>query len=141
MALTARTRTLAVSALVLATSTLLAAPALAEGSPDPSVAGQETTTMSAADALLVFVGIPAAVFLVVWLLVSAPGWTRGGRPSQADAWTGEPHVVAAGAAAQQVTSAGAGEAPEALGAGEPAEAVVAGEPAEADGAGGTSARW
>jgi len=49
--------------------------------------------MSTGQAVLVFVGIPILVASVIWLLVLAPGWTRGGRASSADAWTSDPLVI------------------------------------------------
>ena len=106
----------------------IAGPAWADDA-DPSVVGQEPETLSVAQAVLLFAGIPLAVALLVWLLVSAPGWTRGGRPGQADAWTGEPHVV--GSADDR--------APAAVVAGDGVTEIEAG--AAGDDTGGTSARW
>ena len=82
-------------------------------------------TMSWGTALLLFVGIPLAFSALVWLLVSAPGWTRGGRASDADAWTGDPLVLDS-------------NSPASVEAGTEAAALEGGE---TDAAGGTSARW
>ena len=86
---------------------------------------QPGDTMSWGTALLLFVGIPLAFSALVWLLVSAPGWTRGGRAGDVDAWTGDPLVLDSN-----------GPAPVEAGASAPA----LGE-GETDAAGGTSARW
>ena len=100
--------------------TAVASPAFATVRDDGDQPGE---LMSWGTALLLFVGVPLAFAGLVWLLVSAPGWTRGGRTGDADAWTGDPLVLDSGAGA-----AAAEQAP-ALGAG------------ESDTAGGTSARW
>lgn len=96
-----RTRAAATGALTLA---LLAGagPAWAD---DPMPGSANDTVMSTGQAILVFAGIPLVVVALVYLLVSAPSWTRGGRASAADAWTGDPVVVRtdegeAGAAAE-----------------------------------------
>ena len=68
-------------ALAVTSSALVAVPAYAADPADQSVVTQTVTSMSALDAVLIFVGIPVAFAALVWLLVSAPGWTRGGRPS------------------------------------------------------------
>ena len=126
MSRTTRRASAVVAAVV--SSLLVAGPAWADAT-DPSVVGQEPETLSLATAVLLFAGIPLAVALLVWLLVSAPGWTRGGRPGQADAWTGEPHVV--GSADDR--------APAAVVAGDGVTEIEAG--AAGDDTGGTSARW
>ena len=112
---------LAAAVIAVASSALVAVPAFADDV-DPSVVGQDPTTMSVTDAVLIFAGIPLLVFFVIWLLVYAPGWTRGGRPDEADTWTGEAHEVG--------------------GSREPA-AVAAGDASSEDGeaTGGTSASW
>jgi hypothetical protein len=83
------------------------------------------TVMTAGQAILVFAGIPLVVAALVYLLVSAPGWTRGGRAGATDAWTGDPLVL------------GADES------GAPATPIeqAAGHDAPAAGTGGTSASW
>jgi hypothetical protein len=86
---------------------------------------QPGDTMSWGTALLLFVGIPLAFSALVWLLVSAPGWTRGGRADDVDAWTGDPLVI------ESSTSAS-------VEAGAEAPALDSGG---TDAAGGTSARW
>jgi hypothetical protein len=126
MALTVRTRGAAVAALVVVATMVSVAPASAA---DPGIEAQAPETMSVADAVLIFLGIPLLVVLLVWLLVSAPSWTRGGRPDAADAWTGEPHVVESQAV--EPTD----DVP-AVGAEGPGSAVEA-----AEGTGGASARW
>jgi hypothetical protein len=115
-------------ALAVVSSVLVAAPAMAADA-DPSVVDQTYTPMSVGEAVLIFVGIPVLVALVIWLLVSAPGWTRGGRAGQADAWTGEPHVV----------GSSDDRTPASVVAGDGATEL---EPGTAgDDTGGTSARW
>ena len=109
--------TLGLSATRLAAGS---APAWAD---DPMPGSAHDTVMSTGQAILVFVGIPLVVVAVIYLLVSAPGWTRGGRASSADAWTSDPMV---------------------LGSGDPAAAPPALEPSAdeaTDGSGGTSASW
>ena len=69
------TRRASAVVLAVASSVLVAVPALAD-STDPSVVGNDPTTMSVANAVLLFAGIPIALALIIWLLVSAPGWTR-----------------------------------------------------------------
>ena len=123
-----RTRAALVAALALVTSVVLAGPASATTTPPGSVMDQQVETMSAGTALLVFAGIPLAVVALVWLLVSAPGWTRNGRPSDTDAWTGDAVVVGAVAPAAAI-SAGAADAAEAGGA------------AAGEATGGSSAAW
>ena len=119
-----RSRAALAALLALAASVTLAGPAhAADGAQsDPSVLDQSPTVMSAGQAVLVFVGIPLLVVGLVWLIVSAPGWTRSGRVSDADAWTG-PLVIEASAA-------------------EPSAAALTTTDGAADDAtGGTSARW
>ena len=123
-----RTRAALAAALALVTCGVLAAPASATTSSPGSVMNQDPSVMSPGEALLIFVGIPAVVVALVWLLVSAPGWTRDGRPTDSEAWTGEPVVVGAGASAAAISSDG----------GDAADA----EDADAAGStGGTSAAW
>ncbi|MFN8145954.1 MAG: hypothetical protein U0R76_00700 [Candidatus Nanopelagicales bacterium] len=124
-----RTRAALVAALALVTCGVLAAPASATTSSPGSVMNQDPSVMSPGEALLVFVGIPAVVVALVWLLVSAPGWTRAGRPTDSEAWTGEPVVVGAGASAAAIAAEGG-------------EAAAEVEDADAAGStGGTSAAW
>ena len=92
MSTTSRLRTRAaltggLTALVLAVG---AAPAWAA---DPMPGSANDTLMSTGQDLLVFIGIPLLVSATIWLLVMAPSWTRGGRASSADAWTGDALVV------------------------------------------------
>jgi len=97
-----------------------AAPAWAD---DPMPGSGSDTVMSTGQAILVFVGIPVVVVSLIYLLVSAPGWTRGGRASSADAWTSDPLV---------------------LGTDDTATATAAIEPSavvDSDESGGTSASW
>jgi hypothetical protein len=120
MRLSSGLRVLAATATVALTSAALAAPAWADdGRSDSTVVDQSPTVMSAGQATLMFVGIPLLVFALVWILVSAPGWTRNGRANAGEAFAGDPVVVGGGAA----------EAPTEI-----ADAVD-------EGTGGTSARW
>jgi hypothetical protein len=114
MATTSRLRTRAaltggLTALVLAVG---AAPAWAA---DPMPGSAHDTLMSTGQLLLVFVGIPVAVSALIWLLVLAPGWTRGGRPSSADAWTADPLVVGSEEHAPVAPALEAGTVPEQTG--------------------------
>ena len=110
--------------LALAASVGLAGPALASDAPsDPPVIDQTPTIMSTGQVVLVFVGIPLLVVGLVWLIVSAPGWTRSGRSSDADAWTGDPLVIDAPSGA------------------EPTSALTSAEGSVDESTGGTSARW
>lgn len=122
-----RTRAALVAATALVTSAVLAGPASAATTSPGSVMDQQVQTMSAGTALMVFLGIPLLVVALVWLLVSAPGWTRGGRPGDADAWTGDPVVV------------GAGAEPTAIESGNQSGDVPVAE--DAGSTGGTSAGW
>ena len=125
--MTTRTRAAATALLALVTSVLLAAPASADTS-DGAVLDQQVQTMSTGEIILIFVGIPVVFALLVWIVVSAPSWTRGGRPDDTEAWTGEAVVVGAGAPAAAV-EAGA------------ASAAVAGTAEDSGSTGGTSAGW
>jgi hypothetical protein len=113
----------AVVVAVAGASSLLASPAYAAIRRDDG--DEPGDVMSWGTALLLFVGIPLALAGLVWLLVSAPGWTRGGRTGDVEAWTGDPLVLDSGAPASVEAS---GAAP-------------ALEDGEGDAAGGTSARW
>lgn len=67
----------------------VAGPALAETT--PRYEGEDPAPpMTPLVAVLVFVGIPAAVFAVVVLLVMAPSWTRAGRYRPGMGWFAEP---------------------------------------------------
>jgi hypothetical protein len=113
------------AAAIVATSAVLLA---AVASPAHAVndGEQPGAPMSPAQVLLIFVGIPVAFAALVWLLVSAPGWTRGGRVDATDAWTGDPLLLGADAPASRPA----------------VEAATAdGDDASTDTTGGTSARW
>lgn len=114
------------SALIVGTAALVLAagsgPAWAD---DPMPGSAHDTVMSTGEALLVFAGIPLVVAALVYLLVSAPGWTRGGRADATDAWTGDPLVLG-------------GEEPDAVA---PPIEQAAGHDEPAPGTGGTSASW
>jgi hypothetical protein len=119
-----RSRAALAALLALAASVVLAGPALAaDGTTDPPVMDQSPQVMSAGQAALVFVGIPLLVVGLVWLIVSAPGWTRSGRASDADAWAGDPLVIDASSSA------------------DPTPAIAGADSAADDATGGTSARW
>jgi hypothetical protein len=107
------------TALALAVGT---GPAWAD---DPMPGSANDTVMTTGQALLVFAGIPLVVAALVYLLVSAPGWTRGGRADSTEAWTGEPLVLGA-------------EEPQAVA---PPIEQAAGHGEPAPGTGGTSASW
>ena len=98
------------------------APAWAE---DPMPGSANDTVMSTGEALLVFLGIPLVVVSLIYLLVSAPGWTRGGRAGSADAWTGDPLVLGADPAPHEA----------------PAPALAPAAPVAPEETGGTSAAW
>lgn len=107
------------AALVLAAGT---APAWAA---EPMPGSANDTVMTTGQALLVFAGIPLTVAALVYLLVSAPGWTRGGRADATDAWTGDPLVLGAEPSTAET----------------PAIEQTAGQEASAEETGGTSATW
>ena len=107
------------AALVLAAG---AAPAWAA---EPMPGSANDTVMTTGQALLVFGGIPLTVAALVYLLVSAPGWTRGGRADATDAWTGDPLVLGAEPADSAT----------------PALEQAGGQGASAEETGGTSATW
>lgn len=123
-----RARAAAVALLTVALSAG-ASPAFATVRDDGDQPGE---IMSWGTAILLFVGIPLAFAGLVWLLVSAPGWTRAGRAGDADAWTGDPLVLD--------SSAPASAPAEVEAAGEEAPAISGGSDS-AEGSGGTSARW
>ncbi len=78
---------------VLAVLAAATVPFLAAG---PAAASTGTTapeTMSVGEAVLVFAGIPLALAGLIWLLVAAPGWTRGGRADATSGWTGDPLML------------------------------------------------
>jgi hypothetical protein len=133
MATSLRTRTRATA--VLAVSVALTAAATvpawaAEHRDDGDMPGD---TMSWGQAILLFAVIPLAFSALVWLLVSAPGWTRGGRVNAADGWTSAPLVL-------DSPSGDAGGPAD--GTIEPVDDVVpALETGTPHSAGGTSARW
>jgi hypothetical protein len=122
--MTTRLRAALAALLALAASVGIAGPAFATDAPvDPPVMDQSPTVMSPGQAVLVFVGIPLLVVGLVWLIVSAPSWTRSGRSSDADAWTGDPLVIDAPPGAES------------------ASALTSAEGAVDESSGGTSARW
>jgi hypothetical protein len=123
--MTSRYRTALAALLALTASVVVVGPALAAdgAASDPPVIDQQPTVMSAGQAVLVFVGIPLLVVGLVWLIVSAPSWTRSGRASDVDAWTGDPLVIDG--------SSDTG----------PAAALTSGDGAVDETTGGTSARW
>jgi hypothetical protein len=73
------------------------------------------TVMTTGQAVLVFAGIPILVAAIIWLLVLAPGWTRGGRAGSADAWTSDPLVLGSDDAASDAPALEAGAAPDQTG--------------------------
>jgi len=112
------------SAVALGLAAILLAAASAPAWADAPMPGSgNDTVMSTGQAILVFIGIPLVVVAVIYLLVSAPGWTRGGRASSADAWTSDPMVLGVGDAA--VSS----------------PAIEPSAAAATDESGGTSASW
>ena len=71
-------------------SVAMAAPAFASGSvTDQNPSG----LMSPGTAVLIFAGIPLLTAALIWLLVSAPSWTRKGRTSDTEAFAGDALVV------------------------------------------------
>ena len=121
--LRAGARAAAVLTLSLGLGAVLTSPASAVNKRDDGDMPGDPLSMG--QAFLLFVLIPLSVMAIVWLLVAAPGWTRGGRASSTDAWTGDPLVLDASAAPVAVDST--------------ASTALAIE--ESDGSGGTSARW
>ena len=87
-------RSLAAAGTIAVVSIAGTAPAFASG----SVADNNPTgLMSPGTAVLIFLGIPALVAAVIWLLASAPSWTRKARTSDSDAFTGDALVVSSDA--------------------------------------------
>ena len=62
--------------------------------------------MSTGQVILVFVGIPLVVVGIIWLLVLAPGWTRGGRAGLGRGWTSDPLVLGSDDPAGEVPALG-----------------------------------
>jgi hypothetical protein len=121
------TRSLLVSGSVAALGFLTAGPALASD----SVYNQDPTgLMTPGTAVLIFAGIPLLVAALIWLLVSAPGWTRKGRTSDAAAFSGDALVVGSDAE----MAVGGGD----FGSSKPAMDIASGIDVPP---GGTSARW
>jgi hypothetical protein len=115
--------------LVAVVAAATTAPALA--SDNNSVYDQQPTgLMSPGTAILVFAGIPLLVAALVWLLVSAPSWTRKARTSDAAAFSGDALVV--GSEAGSASGAADG------GVGKPVMDIASGIDVPS---GGTSARW
>jgi hypothetical protein len=85
--------------------------------------------MTTGQALLVFVLLPVAFVALVWLVVSAPGWTRSGRAT--DAWLGDALVLDSEAGAAELEAAAVRPAQ--------IEPVVDADDDEVTG--GSSARW
>lgn len=117
-----RARAAAVVSGALGALVLTASPASA------STGAAVEEPMSVGQAVLVFAGIPLAFVALVWLLVSAPSWTRGGRANAVTGWTGDPLVLDG-----HDSSGATGVAP--------AHEASALEPGTTDTTGGTSARW
>ena len=124
--LRARARAAVVVSVTVAATTMVASPAWASLKRDDG--DQPGDPMSVGTALLLFVGLPLTISAVIWLLVLAPGWTRGGRASSADAWTGDPLVLDSSAPAGATGSTAAIEG-------------ATSADADSDTPGGTSARW
>jgi hypothetical protein len=89
-----------------------------------------TGLMTPGQAVLVFGGIPLLVAATIWLLVSAPSWTRKGRTSDAAAFAGDALVVGSDAD----MTVGGGD----FASGKPAMDIASGIDVPP---GGTSARW
>ncbi len=114
--------------LVAAAMSAVASPAFATVRDDGDQPGD---TMGWSTAILLFVGIPATFAAFVWLLASAPGWTRAGRAPGSDAE--DPLMLGSAATGSTATTTSA------LGSGD--ASVSALDSGERDPAGGTSARW
>jgi hypothetical protein len=123
--LSLRTRAAAVAGVTALATIAASTPAWADA---PMPGSANDTVMTTGQAILVFAGIPLLVVAVVYLLVSAPGWTRSGR---GDAGAGEPLTVGGGAVTTAVGGATAGAL----------EAPAGSADAAPDETGGTSARW
>jgi hypothetical protein len=126
--LSLRTRAAAVAGVTALATIAASTPAWADA---PMPGSANDTVMTTGQAILVFAGIPLLVVAVVYLLVSAPGWTRSGRGDAGDAWAGEPLTVGGGAVTTAVGGATAGAL----------EAPAGSADAAPDETGGTSARW
>ncbi|MBI1375913.1 MAG: hypothetical protein GC157_00295 [Frankiales bacterium] len=117
----ASTRALTVTGVAALVTLALAGPASAADSSNTASDG----AMSAGQAVLVFGGIPLLVIALIYLLVSAPSWTRSGRTDSGDAWSGTPVVMGGEGEADRAAIASAGRETD----------------AESDETGGTSATW
>jgi hypothetical protein len=95
-------------------------------------ATDEYTPMSLREVLLFFVALPAAMYCVIWMLVSFPHWRRSASHRPGDPWTADPQwfgaLDAPGQPERQALEAG-GAAPR--------QDAAAASPE----GGGTSARW
>ena len=89
-----------------------------------------TGLITPGEAVLIFAGIPLLVAALVWLLVSAPSWTRKARTSDAAAFSGDALVV--GSEAEMTVGGGD------FASGKPAMDIASGIDVPP---GGTSARW
>jgi hypothetical protein len=94
--------------------------------------------MSTLHALLLFVGVPAALFIVITLLVMAPSIVRGPRYRPGQQWFAEPEWF--GAPTGQV-SANGGPVGEIAARPGTTPQTLTGPEGAAEGVGGASARW
>jgi hypothetical protein len=95
---------------------------------DPPGQWQDNPRVSSLHVLMVFVGLPLALFLIITLLVYLPSMVRGERYKPGQAWRSEPEWFG-----------GPRRGVEALEAGDHGQPVSAGE--HEDHRGGASARW
>jgi hypothetical protein len=85
-----RARNLLRSAVLSATTALLLLPATAAFAAQPTDGDQTGSGLTVIQTLLIFVGIPAAAFVVIALLVSAPSMARGPRYRPGLGWWAAP---------------------------------------------------
>ncbi len=87
---TALTRVATIGLTGLVTTLLTAAPAFAEDPLGPHEGVDSGQALSWGQALLLFVGVPAAIVFVIWAVVWLPGAMRASRYRPAEGWAADP---------------------------------------------------